>query len=261
MRSLVRYRNIFIAVLLAVLSAAAWAAEPQLSAAADADNWRNFENLVNTISTAQQELTALRKQLQRAADDSERERLRAEVNRKAADIDSLQTAWEMWATGGVDMQMFAPKSEEKFDWRSELQSVFEPIVAELRRLTERPRKIERLRSEQLFFEQRLAADEAAVQPVCGARSAAAAVHRPRQSSRLPCHRRAAGAVRGNVGAVRARRLDIAGLAADHAGGRRPHLAALAARLSQGGKNAAQHRPGARGRAGNLPRPAVEGAKP
>lgn len=165
MRSLVRYRNIFIAALLAVLSAAAWAAEPQQSPAADADNWRNFENLVNTISTAQQELTALRKQLQRAADDSERERLRAEVNRKAADIDSLETAWEMWATGGVDMQMFAPKSEEKFDWRSELQSVFEPIVAELRRLTERPRKIERLRSEQLFFEQRLAAAEAAVQNI------------------------------------------------------------------------------------------------
>lgn len=55
------------------------------------------------------------------------------------------------------MQMFMPKPEEKFDWRTELQSVFEPIVVELRRLTERPRKIERLRSEQLFFQQRVAA--------------------------------------------------------------------------------------------------------
>src|SRR3569833_2267536 len=130
--------------------------------AASAESWRNFENLVNTINGAQQELAALRKQLQQTHDDAERERLRAEVNRVSDDIDSLEAAWEMWATGGVDMQMFTPKPEEKFDWRAELQSVFEPIVVELRRLTERPRKIERLRSEQLFFQQRVAAAEAAV---------------------------------------------------------------------------------------------------
>lgn len=135
------------------------------SAAVSADNWRNFENLVDTINSAQQELAALRARLQQAGDDAERERLRAELSRAAADIDALQVAWEMWATGGVDMQMFTPRADEKFDWRAELESVFEPIVVELRRLTERPRKIERLRSEQLFFEQRLAAAEAAVQNI------------------------------------------------------------------------------------------------
>lgn len=138
---------------------------PAPPASAAPGGWENFQNLVNTINAAQEELAAQRKQLQKAKDDVERESVRAEVNRIADDIDSLQTALEMWATGGVDMQMFAPKSDEKFDWRAELQSVFEPIVAELRRLTERPRKIERLRSEQLFFQQRLAAAEAAVKNI------------------------------------------------------------------------------------------------
>lgn len=132
---------------------------------AAADRWLNFQNLVSTINTAQESLSAQRKELQKARDEVERESLRAEVNRMSEDVDSLQAALEMWATGGVDMQMFEPKTNEKFDWRTELQSVFEPIVVELRRLTERPRKIERLRSEQLFFQQRLAAAEAAVKNI------------------------------------------------------------------------------------------------
>src|SRR3569832_2476178 len=114
-------------------------------------NRRTNKKHEKTKKETQQKHTALRKQVQQTHDDAERERLRAEVNRVSDDIDSLEAAWEMWATGGGDMQMFTPKPEEKFDWRAELQSVFEPIVVELRRLTERPRKIERLRSEQLFF--------------------------------------------------------------------------------------------------------------
>jgi hypothetical protein len=48
-----------------------------------------------------------------------------------------------------------------FNWRQELQSVFEPILVELKRLTERPRKIERLRNDQAYYKQRLdVADEA-----------------------------------------------------------------------------------------------------
>ncbi len=129
------------------------------------DTWRHFENLVATINAARQDLHALRKQMQQTDDEAERERMRGEVARLSKEIDSLQVAWEMWATGGVDIQLFTSKAEEKFDWREEIESVFEPIVVELRRLTERPRKIERLRSEQAFYQQRLAAAEAALKNV------------------------------------------------------------------------------------------------
>lgn len=129
------------------------------------DTWRHFENLVNTIQQAREDMAALRAQLQETKDEAERKRIDNELSLLAADVDSLQAAWEMWATGGVDMQLFAPKTDQKFDWREEVQSVFEPIVVELRRLTERPRKIERLRSEQLFYQQRYAAAEAALKSV------------------------------------------------------------------------------------------------
>jgi small-conductance mechanosensitive channel len=142
-------------------SASGKAEAPQVSA----ETWRSFENLFSAINQSEQDLAGLRKKLNAAKDDAERERIRKDLVLLESNIDSLQLAWEMWATGGVDLQLFSPKKEEKFDWRQEIQSVFEPIVVEMRRLTERPRKVERLRSQQAFFQQRLAAADAALKNI------------------------------------------------------------------------------------------------
>ena len=134
---------------------------PQVSS----ETWRGFENLFSAINQSEQDLAGLRKKLNAAKDDAQRERIRKDMDLMESNIDSLQLAWEMWATGGVDLQLFSPKKEEKFDWRQEIQSVFEPIVVEMRRLTERPRKVERLRSQQAFFQQRLAVADSALKNI------------------------------------------------------------------------------------------------
>lgn len=128
--------------------------------------WQQFENLVSTVNSVKQELNVMRAKLPKARTPAEKEQITAEINRLSEEIDSLQLAWEMWATGGVDVQLFAhQQTAEKFDWKDEIQSVFEPILVELRRLTERPRKIERLRSEQIFYQQRVNAAAAALKSV------------------------------------------------------------------------------------------------
>jgi len=169
------YFTLFVALLLLLTSLALPAAgEDSSGEAATAkpqapqvspETWRSFENLFSAINQAQQDLSALRKQLNEAKNDAERERIRKDIGFLESNIDSLQLAWEMWATGGVDLQLFSAKKEEKFDWRQEILSVFEPIVVEMRRLTERPRKVERLRSQQSFYQQRLAAANAALKNI------------------------------------------------------------------------------------------------
>jgi small-conductance mechanosensitive channel len=134
--------------------------------------WRSFENLFAAIKQAEQDMAGLRRKLNAAKDDAERARIRKDLDLLGSNIDSLQLAWEMWATGGVDLQLFSPKKEEKFDWRREIQSVFEPIVVEMQRLTERPRKVERLRNQQAFYQQRLAAADAALKNIDAYKSAA-----------------------------------------------------------------------------------------
>lgn len=134
-------------------------------AEASSEAWRTFETLFDVINQSKKDLGELRTKLSEAKDDSERAKIRNDIELAQSNIVSLQQAWEMWATGGVDMELFLPKKEEKFDWRQEIQAVFEPIVVELQRLTERPRKIERLRTEQAFFQQQLDAASAALKNI------------------------------------------------------------------------------------------------
>ncbi|MBI3772611.1 MAG: hypothetical protein HY272_07925 [Gammaproteobacteria bacterium] len=150
-----------------------WAQTEQGPQPVRPEAWQNFETLVHAIHGSQQDLDDARKRLAAASIDSERARYSAEVERITQEVMSLQIAWEMWATGGVDLQLFEPQTDQKkFDWREELQSVFEPIVIELRRVTERPRKIERLRGEQAYYSQRLQAAESALKSVAVYRSGA-----------------------------------------------------------------------------------------
>jgi len=137
------------------------AQEPEVTS----ETWRSFETLFDVITQSKKDLAALRTRLTKAKDDTEREKIASDIELMQSNIESLQQAWELWATGGVDMELFLPKKEEKFDWRQEIQAVFEPVVVELQRLTERPRKIERLRTEQAFFQQQLAAATAALKNI------------------------------------------------------------------------------------------------
>lgn len=160
--------TLLLALLLMLTAAYSYAAQESKNPAPaliQQDTWRTFENLFSTIHQAEQDRESMYSQLRAAKSDAERERIRAEIEVLGTNVDSLRLALELWATGGVDVQMFYPKKDEKFDWREEMQSAFEPIVVELKRLTERPRKMERQRSEQSFYQQRLAATEAALKNI------------------------------------------------------------------------------------------------
>ena len=135
--------------------------------------WRHFENLVDTIDEVERDLAQARKALVQVEVEAEREQAQAEIDQLSQELASLQIAWEMWATGGVDLELFqSADAKQKFDWKDELESVFEPILVELRRLTERPRKIERLRSEQAHFQLRLNTAETALDNIADYRAQA-----------------------------------------------------------------------------------------
>lgn len=167
-------RVLFLAVLAGAAVAHARAADEETAAppAASPANWPHLDVLVTTINAKSQELAQRRRALATSVDVLEREHIAQEIEQLSLDLESLQTAWEMMATGGADLSLFGVKTETAFNWRNELQSVFEPILVELKRLTERPRKIERLRNELNFYQQRLNAAEIALQSVTQYRESA-----------------------------------------------------------------------------------------
>lgn len=140
-------------------------APPEPPQTRSAESWVHLETLLETIEATRQELRELRQEMRAAEDERERAGLARQVEQRSQDLESLQTAWEMLAVGNVDLEMFGVRTESAFDWREELQSVFEPILLELRRLTERPRRLERLRGERAWYRERVEAAESALRSI------------------------------------------------------------------------------------------------
>lgn len=136
-------------------------ADPSQSASTRINPAEQLELLLNIARSSQQELVELRDALKKTTEEREQQRLRENISALEIEVDQLLYTVEKVATGGADLELFGHREREAFDWRKELDNVFEPIVVELQRLTERPRKIERLRSEQAFYQQRLPIAEAA----------------------------------------------------------------------------------------------------
>ncbi|MDH5259747.1 MAG: hypothetical protein OEX07_17165, partial [Gammaproteobacteria bacterium] len=98
------------------------------------NSWQHLETLVTLIDDMDNRLSELRKQStlsEQSKNTEQQKQIKDEINQVSQDLQSLRTALEMLATGGADLTLFGKKAEEKFDWREQLESVFEPILVEL----------------------------------------------------------------------------------------------------------------------------------
>jgi len=84
------------------------------------------------------------------------EHLKARLAAATAQLERLQNSFEEIATGGIDTTTLSEQSlTDDSGIESGMRDIFKPLVINLRRITERPRKVEELRSEIDFYQSRL----------------------------------------------------------------------------------------------------------
>jgi len=119
------------------------------------DLFEQLSELRASIEGARQELAEVKVALKNTKDELDTKALIEQRDKLSSRIQTLQKNFESVAIGGVDVDAFEQKVTKRFDWQEEIKEVFRPILDEMKRLTERPRTIERLRSEKTFLESRL----------------------------------------------------------------------------------------------------------
>ena len=108
------------------------------------------QNALESLDNTQQALTEKfteQAELQRAlkvADQSAKADIQLTLDKVNAEIKNLNQSFEQVAIGGVSLEVFG--EEEVFDWKKELVLITQPVLEGLKGLTEKPRKIERLRT-------------------------------------------------------------------------------------------------------------------
>jgi len=120
--------------------------EQQIPASAPDMTLETIRTLILSREAVKEALKAKIKERKTAGTQEEIDILTKEINQlntKLRDIEQdLSTV-----TAGVSPDIFSEKSGGKFDWRDEVQNLLTPLVQQLKKMTERPRRIELLRSE------------------------------------------------------------------------------------------------------------------
>lgn len=120
--------------------------------------------LLTTIKETENERTALSEQLKDTSNPADKQQTQKQLQSLDQRLIDLKNSFEEMVTGGRGLATLAEKPEEKapFNWKKELEEIVRPLMDDLKQLTERPRKMEQLKSEQMLQEDHLQLADTAI---------------------------------------------------------------------------------------------------
>lgn len=97
----------------------------------------------------------LQQQLAKATEEDDKKDLQQQIDELKTHIKQLNNSFEQIIIGGLDLDPFLDAPAQPFDWKEELILATKPVIDAIKDLTEKPRKIEKLRGDiNLLQEQR-----------------------------------------------------------------------------------------------------------
>jgi hypothetical protein len=123
-----------------------------------------LRGLIQSIESLKEQIAQTEKDLAAAETEEQKARLGQKLNELGQELEGRKRDFEAIATG-VELEIFTIQPRESFDLRAEIQEVVGPILIELKKITERPREIERLRNEVAYYEKRIPVAETAIKNI------------------------------------------------------------------------------------------------
>lgn len=115
---------------------------------------KTLDALVSQLTDLKKEIETRKAAINRAKSTEEKQELRQKLQTLKTEYALAEKNFRNIATG-IDLDIFESKPEEKFVWQDELLSLIKPAVQEIKNLTSRPRKIEKLKREIAYYQNRL----------------------------------------------------------------------------------------------------------
>ncbi len=125
-----------------------------------------LNNIVLFLGEKKRTVRLKQKELKRVRTPDEKNELTGEIEKLIKEIHSLEASFRELATG-IDPGTLDKKTQNRFDWKREIEDLFKPIVLELKSATEKPRQMEKIRSRVFDNEARLPILEKALSHVRG----------------------------------------------------------------------------------------------
>ena len=125
---------------------------------------KNMSMLIKSIDNISNEIEALQSDLQSQSGVGREQDLRREIKALSIRKEEMEASFSQLATD-VDARKEQDDKKAGVDWQRELKELVGPLIREIKKITEHPRQIERLRNQVEAYESQLSRIEKALQNI------------------------------------------------------------------------------------------------
>ncbi len=131
---------------------------PDTSQQSVTENTLSIDKLNDIIDSIKQQRSEIDKKLallQQAKTDQEKAKIQAEIDEASHSIAEQESSFEMILTGGQALASNDTSEKKEFDWQKDLLEILQPIMSELRQLTEYKRKLDDLQKKKALYKSQI----------------------------------------------------------------------------------------------------------
>lgn len=114
-----------------------------------------LNDIIKNIKLQKKEIEAKLHLLMKVKTEQEKTRLQAELNALSDAIVEQESSFEMILTAGLELRKGDAAEQKEFDWQKDLLEIVQPIMSELRQLTENKRKLDSLQKKISFYQSQM----------------------------------------------------------------------------------------------------------
>lgn len=114
-----------------------------------------LNDIIQNIKQQERVIEGKIQQLNKAKTDQERTKIQGEVSEITMAILGQESSFELIMTAGVELSKDDTSQSEQFDWQKDLLEIVQPILSELRQLTENKRRLDQLQKKIAFYSKQI----------------------------------------------------------------------------------------------------------
>lgn len=114
-----------------------------------------LNGIVNSIKLQKKEIEEKSDLLSKAKMEQERIRIQLRIDELSQSISEQEKSFEMIQTGGLELAKIEASQKKPFDWQKDLLEILQPIMNELRQLTEDKRKLVNLQNKISYYQSQI----------------------------------------------------------------------------------------------------------
>ena len=115
---------------------------------------KNLESLLKSMNDISEKIAANQEILQSSRGLGREQELKSRINGLSLKLKGLEESFNQLSTE-VDSSTFETEKKKTLDWNMEFTELFGPVIKELKKMTSRPREIEKLRSRMELYKSQL----------------------------------------------------------------------------------------------------------